>query len=44
MWRNEDEKHKKNLEVNTILILEFQMTNKFVSNNYRSVGFFGYKY
>jgi hypothetical protein len=39
MWRNEDEKHMKNPKVNIILILELQMINKSMSNNYKSKGF-----
>ncbi len=35
---NENEEHMKNLAINATLILELQMINKFVSNNYRSEG------
>jgi hypothetical protein len=36
---NESEEQMKDLTINIILILELQMTNKSVSNNYRSEGF-----
>jgi hypothetical protein len=39
MWHNEDEEKLKDLEVNTLFILELQMTNKSMSNKYRSEGF-----
>ncbi len=38
MQYNEDEEQMKDLEVNTILILELQMTNKYMSYNCRNVG------
>ncbi len=36
---NEDEEQMEDPNVNTILILELHMTNKFMSNNYRNEGF-----
>jgi hypothetical protein len=33
------EEHMEDLTVNTILIFNLHMTNKFVNNNYRSEGF-----
>ncbi len=36
---NENEEHMKDPTINIILFLELHMTNKFVSNNYRSEGF-----
>jgi hypothetical protein len=38
MGHNEKEEHMKDLKVNTIFILELQMTNKSLSNNCRSEG------
>jgi hypothetical protein len=38
MQHNEDEKWMKDPEVNTILILELQITSKSMSNNYKSEG------
>jgi len=39
MQNIEDEEQMEDLVVNTILIFDLQMTNKFVNNNYRSEGF-----
>jgi hypothetical protein len=36
---NEEKEKMKDLEVNTILSLELQMTNKSMNNNYKSEGF-----
>ncbi len=38
MWCNDEEEQMKDLEVNTILILQLQMTKKSLSNNYKNEG------
>jgi len=35
----EDDEHMKHLAINIILIFDLHMTNKFVSDNYKSEGF-----
>ncbi len=38
MWCNDEEEQMKDPEVNTILILELQMTKKSLNNNYKNEG------